>query len=67
MIMIMTDVILFLNSANGQLLLHVSYTGVAIVKNHIIVQEYLFNNSLKLFPSVTALCTFFKHYLTHTI
>ena len=30
--MIMTDVILFLNSANGQLLLHVCYTGVGIVK-----------------------------------
>ena len=59
--MIMTDVILFLNSANGQLLLHAYYTGVGIVKNHIIVQEYLFNNSLKLFPSVTVLRTFFKH------
>ena len=60
--MIMTDVILFLNSANGQLLLHVCYTGVGIVKkNHVIVQEYLFNNSLKLFPSVTVLRTFFKH------
>ena len=59
--MIMTDVILFLNSANGQLLLHACYTGVAIVKNHVIVQEYLFNKSLKLFTSITVLRTFFKH------
>ena len=32
--MIITDVILFLNSANGQLLLHACYTGLAIIKNH---------------------------------
>ena len=30
--MIVTDVILFLNSANGPLYLHACYTGIATVK-----------------------------------